>query len=465
MDRYTPEELESHRLTGNEIDSIIAINQTKVTAFKKQESYYRGANYTILSEDKKDNPDNRLSISFGRKAVNTVAGYMAKVGNVTFQSEDEQTQNRLNKINEINNADIVTNTELVKSLVNGVGYELHYMTDNEPKFAVIDAQNIIPFYDNELTPNIYRFIYHYTVSNIEYIESSELEVIDYFADVYYQDKVEHWFKKGTEGTYELLSEEPHFYEDLPIVEYTINQDKDNLFDHVIDIIDTHDKVMSEDIANELERFANTYLMMSYHIDGERTDENGKTDLDKIKEKRIFQGLDKEDFIKWLTKEVNDAFITNSADRFERLIYEMLQIPNFNDKEFGTSSGIAIAYKLIDFENLCSAIEAFFTIGLKRRYELIKTVSAKQLNDIDAIQIKWIRNLPFDIKGLSETVEKLTSILSEETILRMFPKSIVPDVQEELEKVGEEKDADAERISNSIKTEEPIEPQLEIDDEQ
>jgi SPP1 family phage portal protein len=443
MKKYTTTELEEQRLTGEEITIAISAYQTTVNKLKIQDSYYQGKNYSILKDPEGSSPDNRLTVAFGRKAVNTVSGYMGKVGNITFSTEDDKVNELLKDINDVNSAAIETNTELVKALVNGRTYELHYIEDSVAKFASISAENIIPYYNSEIKPEIYRFIYYY--SSVSIVDSK----VVYNVSVYYQDKIEYFEKKEGDEKYVFTGDETLYYGgNLPIVEYVINKDKSNLFDHVISIIDQHDKVMSEDIANELERFANTYLMTSYDIDNITKDANGKTDLDKLKSKRIFQGMDKEDFLKYLTKEINDAFITNSADRFERLIYEMLQIPNFNDEKFGSASGIAIAYRLIDFENLCSSIEAFFTIGLNRRYELIAEVSNKLNKDkIGAIEIKFIRNLPFDLAALAETVTKLQEVLSHETILKLFPKYIVPDVDEEMKKIEKEKQEDTKRIAD------------------
>jgi len=470
MKQYTSEELEAMRMTGEEVEEAISDYAGTITKLNNQESYYRGNNVTILTQPDKPAPDNKLSVSFARKAVNTVSGYMAKVGNIIISSDNEQTDKSIIETNKDNSAGIETNTELVRTLVNGRGYELHYVEDNIPKFVNIPAANIIPYYDTEMKPNIYRFIYHYTQT----IKKDGADHVISYASVYYPDSIHYFIKEDIPGLSSSAIYQPHdigirgdnvdenLYNDLPIVEFIINQDKDNLFDHVIDLIDQHDKMMSEDIANELQRFAASYIKSSVHIDDERVDSKGQTDLDRFKDTRIIPGMQKDDIFEYLVKEINDAFITNSSDRFERLIYEMLQIPNFNDKEFGTSSGIAIAYKLIDFENLCSSIESFFSMGIERRYELISGMAGKQTGVVfEEINIQWIRNLPFDIKNLSETIEKLQAVLSEETILKMFPAYIVGNVKEEMERIKEGKEENMERMAAQMQ---PTEPQEEIEED-
>ena len=468
MKTYTPVELEDQRMTGEDVSKAIDDFGSQITKFKKQDLYYRGKNYSILSESERPTPDNRIAVAFARKAVNTVTGYMAKVGNVTFKEENESEY--FDRVNRENSAALNTNSALVKALVNGVGYELHYYKDVTPMFSVIDATKIIPYYDDELEPSIYRFIYFYSQnlsdSSVQDDSSTDLTKTVYFANVYYQDKIEFFKKEGKETTYSKVEktqlEEEHFYETAPIVEYVIDQNKTNLFDHVIDLIDQHDKIMSEDIANEMEKFANTCIKTSLFIDSMTKDENGKTDLDKLKRLRIFEGMDREDFIEYLTKEINDSFISNSADRFERLIYSMLQIVDFDNEALGAASGIALQLRIINFENLCSAIEAFFNTGLQKRYDLIRTVSKKSSEDFGDVTVNWIRNIPFDIVAMQAALGvPLTEVLSEQTILGLFPSTIVDNVTDEQERIAKEKQADSDRIAKALNS---SEDQIDVDDD-
>ena len=55
-------------------------------------------------------------------------------------------------------------------------------------------------------------------------------------------------------------------------------------------------------------------------------------------------------------------------------------------------------------------------------------------------INWERNLPFDLASRVDVVVKLKEVglLSDETILKMFPENIVKDAQEEIERRNAEK---------------------------
>ena len=57
------------------------------------------------------------------------------------------------------------------------------------------------------------------------------------------------------------------------------------------------------------------------------------------------------------------------------------------------------------------------------------------SDSTEVSIQFHRNLPMDILSLAQTAGMLKGILSDETILKMFPASLVPDVEEELERLN------------------------------
>jgi len=436
------------KLTIEQIETAIRKFSETQEKYKIQDEYYAGNNPPILATPDK-NPNNKVSVPYVRKACNTVTGYMAKVGNITFS--DEENEDKLLEINNLNEADITTNEDFVNAIVNGKSYEIHYVDeDGQPRFIAIPANQIIPIYSTHADKNIEAFIYTYSDTNEIY--ESTTETINY-ADVYYTDTVERYIAKDSSSYEPNLDDNEEyiydtFYGQAPIVEFVINKDKKNIFDHVTELIDQHDKVLSSNMANELAKTALSYITTSFSVDNTEKDENGLTDLDKIKDKQIFDNMDSDDFIKFLEKNLDEGFVNMAANRFERLIYEMLQIPNFNDPTFGTAeSGIAIQYKLIDFENLCSSLEAYFLKGLNKRYELINKILGTSTNPIVLdVNVTFRRNLPFDIENLALTIEKLKEVLSTETILRMFPKSIIPDVLAELERIEEQRKSDIEALT-------------------
>ena len=130
------------KLTIEQIETAIRKFGLIQRGYKVQDEYYAGNNPPILMRPDKD-PNHKVSVPYARKACNTVTGYMAKVGNITFH--DEKNEEKLHEINSLNEADIETNEEFINAIVNGKSYELHYVDDEgQPRFLAIEANQIIP---------------------------------------------------------------------------------------------------------------------------------------------------------------------------------------------------------------------------------------------------------------------------------------------------------------------------------
>ena len=126
------------------------------------------------------------------------------------------------------------------------------------------------------------------------------------------------------------------------------------------VLDMYSKIISM-VGNEHEKFSEAILLLRDKIDNITVDENGLTDADKVAQWRILDGLgdNVNTAAAYLAKNVNDTFINNTLDRYERLMYEMLCLFNPNDDSFATGSGIAQAYKLLGFELFIANLAGIF----------------------------------------------------------------------------------------------------------
>ena len=96
--------------------------------------------------------------------------------------------------------------------------------------------------------------------------------------------------------------------------------------------------------------------------------------------------------------------------------------------------VAMKFKLMGLENLISVKEAKFKKGLMKRIELLCAYT-KMKNNSDysylAIEPIFTRNTPANELEISQMMQNLTGILSEETVIGLHPK--VNDVQAEIER--------------------------------
>ena len=110
-------------------------------------------------------------------------------------------------------------------------------------------------------------------------------------------------------------------------------------------------------------------------------------------------------------------------------YKMQRIKSLYDNKM-----VAMKFKLMGLENLVGVKESKFKKGLMRRIELLCAYT-KMKNNSDysylAIEPVFTRNTPNNELELSQIMQNLTGILSEETIIGMSPR--VSDIQAEIEK--------------------------------
>ena len=386
-------------------------------------AYYDGKHPAIYSDAPKEAPDNRVPVPLPRKAVKEVMGYMFRSGDISYAGS--YYDSTLKPIFDGNEEAIVTPELAETALIHGQAFELHWMEDGQ-HFAQVPIAQCVPIYSDDLVPALEAFIRHW-------IDSDQVAHA-----VSYDDSTITEWQYGKQGWY-IVSERAHGYKSVPVVEYTIARDKSNLFDHVLPLVDLLDQSISEDVANELQRFANAYLMMADDIDATTADENGETELDKIKRTRVFANL-REDVTKkiaFLQKTIDPTFINTALDRTERLIYEMLCVPNPSDDVFNAQSGIALEYKLQPFEYLCSSIQTYFTRALQQRIRLIGNLDTTINGDsgnVSDVEILWHRNKPDDVGSLADIAAKLKGVLSDETIVKLFPAWMVEDANEEMERL-------------------------------
>jgi SPP1 family phage portal protein len=84
------------------------------------------------------------------------------------------------------------------------------------------------------------------------------------------------------------------------------------------------------------------------------------------------------------------------------------------------------------EYLCAGVEAYFGRGLQNRIKIISSSSLVPDGDTGDVTISYKRNLPHNLAETAQTAAMLRGTLSQRTILAMFPTTIVPDIDAEIE---------------------------------
>ena len=419
--------LTDNRLTDEQIEYYAT--HFDATYYEENQKYYKGENPTISDRKAPENtgntPDNKVPMSYARKIVNTVVGYMYKPGLIFYSSEKEKYLEEIKRIFDLNRESLKSALIGKQASIYGNGYELHYMDEkSQPRFCKISEREIVPLYDYSIEPQLIAAIRFYNIKNADGGEVTKIHI-------YYPDRIQNCEMTKGGGGFKTIDENEHHYGQVPLVVYYNNEDELGDFDTVKKLIDAYDVLMSDSL-NEFDRFAWAYLILKgLSLQDE--------DAENIKEKRVLElpsGVENE--IKFLTKDIPSDFIKFMSEWIRKEIHKQSHVPDFLDNaQTGDSlSGVAISKLLYDFEFIAATKEAYFKEGLYKRLELISTILKIRDGKSDIsneIDIVMNRNIPQNDKENAEIFNLYAGMgISKETLIDNFA-NFVDDAKKEMEK--------------------------------
>ncbi len=399
--------------------------QITLSKYSKLQRAYENDYDIFHMPKKKDNkPDNRLAANFAKYITDTMNGFFLGVP-IKYDCADDALKERLDFINAYNNIDDL-NAELSKLMdMFGRGNELYFIDEkNQLGICYLSPTNSFMIYDDSVREKPLYFVrYYLDAKNIEHGSVSDNSVV-------------RWFTVKGGNLVFSPEEKAHGFADVPATEYVENAERIGLYEGIMSLIDSFNLGLSEK-ANEIDYFGDAYMK----ILGTKLD-NG--DAQFIKNNRIinFEGDSDKIKVDFMNKPSADETQEHHLERLERLIFSMSMVANISDENFGTSSGIALKYKLLAMDNLAQAKQRKFTAGLNRRYKVLfsNLISGIAENDWMKINYKFTRNYPANLSDEADTAGKLAGITSNKTRLSVL--SVVNDVDSELEQIEREKDEEA-----------------------
>ena len=366
-------------------------------------------------------PDNRIPVNFAKYITDTMNGFFIGIP-IKTTSDDKRVDGYLEFLDQYNDQDD-NNAELSKICsIYGSGYEMYFVDETgNIGITYLTPMDAFMIYDDSILERPLFFVRHYIdADNIEWGSWSDGSVVQHFVN---------------RGTYVWVDEpKVHGFDGVPAVEYVENDERMGIYESVLPMINAYNKAISEK-ANDVDYFADAYLkILGAKLKPE--------DLQELRRNRIinFEGEDAGELIvEFLQKPNGDATQENLINRLEKLIFQISMVANISDENFGTSSGIALQYKLQAMSNLALTKQRKFTSGMNRRYKLIfsNPVSGMQKDAWTGIKYQFTLNYPANILEESQIAGNLAGIVSQETQLKVL--SIVDNVQQEIERMKEEED--------------------------
>ena len=418
--RISPDE----ELTDAKLSRFIERHAAESTFRYKQLQDAYETDFPIFHEKPKPEwkPDNRIAVNFAKYIVDTMNGYF--IGNpikITVDDGEETIEKYIEFLDQYNDQDD-NNAELSKICsIYGKGYEMYY-NDEEGNVGIIylDPTEAFMIYDDSVLKRERYFVRLYRdEDNVLHGSVSD------------QEKVRWFTIKGKIVWNE--QEQLHYFNGVPATEYRENKECQGIFEPVMSIINAFNKAISEK-ANDVDYFADAYLKIIGTLLGE-------DELKHVRSDRVinFDGDGESVIVDFLQKPNGDTTQENLLDRLQNLIFLIAMVANISDENFGTSSGIAMAYKLQGMSNLRKTKERKFTSGMNRRYKLIFSNPGNAMKKDDWVKLhyKFTPNVPANLLEESQIAQNLSGVVSQETQLGVL--SVVDNPKAEIERIDKEEE--------------------------
>lgn len=368
-------------------------------------------------------PDKRIAVNFAKYIVDTMNGFFIGIP-IKIDCDDPTISEYVEFLDQYNDQDD-NNAELSKLCsIYGKGYEMYYVDDlGNIGITYLSPEESFMIYDDSILqrPRYFCRIYE-DADDTTYVSVSDSRIVRYAS--------------MTGGLHWIPDEEKiHGFDGVPATEYRENEEEIGIFEPVLTMINEYNEAISEK-ANDVAYFADAYLKVLGAIVNDDT-------LQRIRDNRIinFPGALQNGQLEvdFLQKPDGDTSQEHLLDRLQTLIFQISMVANISDENFGSSSGIALKYKLQAMSNLSLTKQRKFTSGMNRRYKLIFSNPASGMKADDWVKLNYTftQSMPANLLEESQIAGNLAGIVSQQTQLSVL--SCVDNVQQEIEQIQQEEE--------------------------
>ena len=315
----------------------------------------------------------------------------------------------------------------------GEAYELEYASDDEnpiPKTSVCSPRCSLMVRD---TTREHHKLFFMTYEQREHTDRT----LYYAVYVYTADEMIEYYSDGIQSpiTFNEISREPHFFGEVPAVEYRNNSRRIGDFETVMSPIGAYNTLMSNRLTDKT-RFVDSVLaFFGFMLSDEQRENIRKYKvLDNLPTKQ--EGAE----IEYIQKMMDESGVHILAEDLVKEIHKQSMTVDMTDVSFGTSSGQALKLKLLTMNMLVKNKIRSMERGLKKRFEMynhwLAVKGVMPIVERDDINIVFNVQMPIDEAGVVNVVTSLQNIVDDETLLSLL--WFVKDPAETIEKVKEQK---------------------------
>lgn len=432
---YPAEQWDEAAIDKGIILSLITKHYGLIAEKAKNKRYYNGQHEILNRKREKNAPNNKVVCNHAKDITDTATGYF--MGNpITYSNTGEQNIDPLLKAFDDANIDDVDSENALEASMLGLTYEYVYAKEGQstPTSKNISALHTFMIYDDTIEENELAGVYYYPKKN------DAKEVVKWVATVVtanykYQLNIEN--SPDVEGTINEKPE-PHYFGEVPIIEYLNNKEGIGDFEQQIPLIDAYNTLMS-DRVNDKEQFIDALLVLYGSILGDDEEETSEA-AKKLREEKLLE-LPVDAKAEYLTRQMDENGVEILRKAIKEDIYMFSHVPNLSDENFvGNSSGVAMEYKLLGLEMLTKVKERNYKKGLRKRIRLYCNFLGMKAIALEAGSIipSFSRSLPKNLQELAGIVYNLKDVVSMKTLLKLLPFVEDPDFEiEEVQKQADE----------------------------
>lgn len=408
--------------------------------------YYKGMHTAILSRtfDDVNKPNNKVVHNFPKLLVDTATSYL--VGEPITLKGDEKTIDAIMPVLKENYYTDVDTEIIKKSAIFGHAFEIHWIDkNNKLRFKAVSPMNCLIAYSFDLEEEPVVAIYYNNVGmslDNKFIRAYEI----YTDDKVYKFTTETPDEPDARAEVRNLREFPNLLKRFPVIETICNEERIGDFEAQISLIDSYNIAVSDSI-NDIVYWNDAYLWLNGF---EAADEDA---IANMKNNKVIV-TDGQGNVSFVVKDVNDKHIENVKNRAKQDIFTFSQIPDIASKDFNAASGTAMKAATQPLENKSAMKEAKYRKTLEQRFKIICSyldlMGKYKLKDLKPEELEpvFIRNLPQSYSELADMAVKLRDILSDQTIVGLFP--FITDAKEEIAKADKQREDRAKKALEGFK---------------
>ena len=270
---------------------------------------------------------------------------------------------------------------------------------------------------------------------IRYYKTTDINDITHWVVEFYDNTYITTYK-GKLMSLEQVDRKPHLFNYCPLQGIANNKECIGDAEKVLSLIDDYDKVVSDN-SNEVEAFVHALMMVGVNVDDEVIKKAQKSGVLVVPP--VGTNANGEP-VKWVTKNINDAFTEHHLQRLEDNIYRFSKTPNLNNDLFSSASGIALKFRLHGLETKCAAFEANVINSAQHMWRVLCSSWNKKGIQADPLQfvMEFHRNFPMDRLNDAQTAQAyIAAGLPKEWVYSQIPG--IDDVDYILELIKSEKE--------------------------